>query len=1021
MFCDLVGSTELSARLDPEDLRGVIAAYHRAVAEIVAGFDGFIGRYMGDGVLVYFGYPQAHEDDAERAVRAGLGAIDAVSRLDVKSVKLQARVGIATGLVVVGDLIGAGPAQEQSVVGETPNLAARLQALAQPDRLVIADSTRRQIGTLFDIEDLGPRTLSGFAEPQRAWRVVGESGVLSRFEALRSETTPLIGRDEELGLLLRRWREAKVGEGRIVLVSGEPGIGKSRLTAELGAHIANEPHTRLRYSCSPYHQDSALYPVLAQLERAAGFARSDTVEERLGKLRGLLARGARSEDEIALLAEALSLPSRAADLNLSPQRKREMLFEAELDQFEALAKRRPVLIVVEDAQWIDPTTRELLDLTLRRVRRLPVLLIITFRPEFQHGWSGQPHLTTLTLNRLVGRDGAVLVERLAGAGGLAHEIVDEIVERADGVPLFVEELTKAVLESANAGAQIRAIPPASLAVPATLHASLMARLDRLGSATKEIAQMGAAIGREFSYDLLAAIARRTEAQLREALGRLVDAGLVFQRGAPPEATFIFKHALVQDAAYSTLLRSQRQVLHACISKVLEGQFLDTVDTQPEILAHHFTQAGLVEPAIEFWHRAGVRNVRRSAHSEAATHFACALDLLDKLPPSKQRDERKLELTLALAIPLIAIHGFGSLRVEECALGAKELSDKLPTSSHRFAAQRVAWNSSLLRGAVPKTVALARDLFRLADADNSPAKLAVAHRALGYSLFITGELREGSKILDAGIALADTISDHEFTVYGEHPSMVCRLYSGQAKVLMGLPETGTRLIEAAIEHARHEKNAHSVAWALGVAAHSAVTQHDTDAAARFASEALNMAREHHLPQWRALAERCLGWTIFQLGECEAGLNLQQQGVRRWSDTGAMLHTTQCEVMLAESFLRGSRTAEARAHLGAARAHRAGYGENYLAAEIDLLEALLLQSEQAAAREVEGYLASALSIARRQEARLLELRTMTTLARILAASDERHKAVDLLAPIYGWFTEGFDTPDLKEAKALLDELG
>ena len=671
MFCDLVGSTALATRLDPEDLREVVGAYHRAVNETIAPFEGFVAKYMGDGVLIYFGYPQAHEDDAERAVRAGLAVIAAIGRLDLPE-RLQTRLGIATGLVVVGDLIGAGAAQERGVVGETPNLAARLQALAQPGTLVIAEGTRRQIGGLFDLDDLGPQPIAGFAERQHAWRVVGESCVVSRFEALRSPAAPLVGRDEELDLLLRHWRQAKAGEGRVVLISGEPGIGKSRLTAELGGSIASEPHTRLRYFCSPHHQDSALHPFVIQLEHAAGFARDDTAEEKLGKLRALLAPGARGDDEIELLAELLSLPNSADDLNLSPQRKREMLFETLLHQLKALSHSRPIVMVFEDAHWIDPTSRELLDLTLGRVAQLPVLLVVTFRPEFQHGWSGQPHVATLALNRLGGHDGAALVEWLAGNAGLARETVDAIVERADGVPLFVEELTKAVVESGDlgnrSGAVLAASPLPNLAIPASLHASLIARFDRLGAIAKEIAQIGAVIGREFSHELIQSVVQRPEPDLKTALDRLTDAGLLFRRAVPLHSSYQFKHALVQDAAYATLLRARRRQLHEAIAAALEREFPETLATQPELLAHHCTEAGRTEPAVQYWRRAGERALARSANLEAIAHFGRGIRLLVGLPQSRQ----ELMFQAALVAPLWTSRGFGSPEAERAAKRALEL-------------------------------------------------------------------------------------------------------------------------------------------------------------------------------------------------------------------------------------------------------------------------------------------------------------------------------------------------------------
>ena len=657
MFSDLVGSTALSARMDPEDLREVMSAYQRCVAETVRRFGGFVAKYMGDGVLVYFGYPQAHEDDAERAVRAGLELVAAVTALN-SPVSLQTRVGIATGLVVVGDLVGSGEAQERGIVGETPNLAARLQGIAEPNMIVIAEGTRRLLGNLFELDDLGAKDLKGIAGPVRACAALRASSAEGRFEALHaSGLTALVGREEELELLSRRWSRAKTGEGQVVLLSGEAGIGKSRLTAALLERLAAEPHTRLRYFCSPQHTDSAFYPIIGQMERAAGLAHDDNPQAKLDKLDALLAQASTSKQEAALFAEMLSLPNdgRYPALDFAPEQRRQRTMEALIAQTEALTRQNPVLMIFEDAHWTDPTSLELFGRVVDRIATLHVLLIVTFRPEFEPPWIGRPHVTALTLNRLAQRDIDAMIDRVVGNKQLPVNIRQDIIERTDGIPLFVEEMTKAVLEAESEGEARRttaAVPSSAVAVPASLHASLMARLDRLGPA-KELAQVGAAIGREFSHPLLAAVTRKPEAELRSALDRLITAGLLFRQGVPPHASYLFKHALVQDAAYGTLLREPRRALHARIAETLEGRFADIAETQPELLARHCNEAGLIEKAAGLWGKAGQRSLARSALVEGAEQLKRALDQIATLPatPALRREEIKLEVAFANVLAL----------------------------------------------------------------------------------------------------------------------------------------------------------------------------------------------------------------------------------------------------------------------------------------------------------------------------------------------------------------------------------
>jgi class 3 adenylate cyclase/tetratricopeptide (TPR) repeat protein len=809
MFCDLVGSTALSAQLDPEDLREVIAAYHRAVAAVVRSFDGFVAKYMGDGVLVYFGYPRAHEDDAERAVRAGLSVVDATARLDVKSVKLQARVGIATGLVVVGDLIGEGSAQEQSVVGETPNLAARLQALAEPGAVLIAAGTRRLLGDLFEYRDLGAVDVKGIAAPVPAWQVLRPSPVASRFEALRGAAlTPLIGRDEEVDLLLRRWARAKAGDGQVVLVSGEPGIGKSRITAELEEHLRAEPHLRLRYFCSPYHQDSALFPFIEQLDRATGYAREDPPAARLERLEALLARAAPPDEDVALLADLLCLPcsERCPLPNLTPQRKKEKTLEALIRQLEGLARQQPLVMVFEDAHWIDPTSRELLDLTVERVSSLPVLLIVTFRPEFQAPWTGQPQVTMLALNRLDRRDRTELVEQIAGGKPLPIQVVDQIVDRTDGVPLFVEELTKIVLETGSSG----------LGIPTTLHDSLMARLDRLAS-VRLVAQIGAAIGREFSYELLRTVSRIPEDELQTALGRLVASELVFQRGTPPDAVYAFKHALVQDAAHGSLLRSTRQQLHAEIAEALEALAPELMENQPEILAQHYAEAGLVEKSVAYWGKAGRRSAARSAMAEAAAQFHKGLDQLALLPDRPERQRQELEFQVVLGTVLQVLKGFGASETGEAYARARELWEQLG-SPLEF--RGVPFGQSIyymMRGELDLALRFDEDLLRLSRQRSDFAGTVLGHVAYGRDLMYAGKFAASRSHLEKALALLDPISDHSLVEQaGVYPLVTTQATLEYVLFFLGYPDQALVQSKAAVADARRLAHPPSLVLTLDAA-------------------------------------------------------------------------------------------------------------------------------------------------------------------------------------------------------------
>jgi tetratricopeptide (TPR) repeat protein len=801
----------------------------------------------------------------------------------------------------------------------------------------------------------------------------------------------------------------------VALVSGEPGIGKSRLAAALSQRIESEPHTRLRYFCAPHHHDSALHPFIIQLERAAGFARDDTVEQKLGKVQRLLAPAAQGDDEIELLAELLSLPSAAAELGLSPQRKREKLLEALLHQLEGLARSRPVLMVFEDTHWVDPTSRELLDLTVARVAHIPALLVITFRPEFQHGWGGEPHVTSLSLNRLAGRDGVQLVERLLGNAGLSHETVDEIVERADGVPLFVEELAKAVLETSDRVLAASGLP--EVMIPPTLHASLIARLDRLGPTAKEVAQVGSVIGREFGYELIEQVAQQHVGQLRSGLDRLAEAGLLFCRGATPNSSYMFKHALVQDAAYSTLLRSRRHELHARIAAVLERDFADVVERQPELLAHHLTAAGDGEHAVDQWLKAGRYAAQRLAHFEAIGNFERGLAVLSELPGGSVRDQREIELQLARGLSVLTTEGFASPKALEIYGRARELAERRGDRRQLFMAEFGLWQTANGRGGMVECRKYSDRLQQLTVGDADEELRLQAHHSAWTTGLFSGEPAAAHEHCGLGRLLYDPERHrHHRLLYGGHDPGVCALYMGaQAYWLLGQPDTGLATGREALALAEDIAHPFSLGTALIMNAMLHLDRDEPEASLRRIEAAEALAAEQRLGL--AIEPEILRGAVMtaQGASTEAVASLREALTR----PRALRLRPYGMARLGEALAQQGEYGAALIALREGLADQERTGQRRWEAELYRLEGLAL-ARLNRPEEADNALKEALRVARRQQAKSYELRAAASLARLWAERGQRTAARELLAPVYSWFTEGFDTADLKEAKGLLDDL-
>ena len=1016
LFCDLVGSTALSSRLDPEDLRELLVAYHRRAAEVIERWAGRVANTMGDGVLAYFGHPSAHEDDAERGVQAGLELIDAASGLAQDGgPPLELRIGIATGLVVIE---GATGAQGCGAVGETPILAARLQALAPPGSVVIAATTRALTGGLFEYEDLGPQRLKGWTEPVPAWRVLGESATESRFEALRAESrhTRLFGREEELELLLRRWRRARAGEGQAVLLAGEAGIGKSRLVAAVQEAVAGEASAHLSYFCSPHHRDSALDPVIAQLQRAAGFERGEAAEARWAKLEALLGPTHAPDEDVALLGELLSLSGRHTSIlaDMTPQKRRERTTQALLRQLTGLARQGSVLVLFEDVHWADPSTRDLLDRMVGQLPDQPVLLVLTFRPEFQPSWAGLAHITSVLLSRLDRREGAALVRDVAShEKALRPELIEEIVSRADGVPLFLEELTKAVLEASLARADA-----ATLAIPSTLHDSLMARLDRLAP-VKGVAQTASVIGREFCRALLAAVADLPEAALDEALARLVAAELVFPRGGD---VYLFKHALVRDAAYRSLLRGRRQVLHTRVAEALQERFPEVAATTPEVLADHFTEAGQGRQAVAYWLRAGQRAAERSALVEAVMHLTRGVEVLVLLPEGDERDRAELELQTALGTHLMPLRGWAAPEVEKAWTRARELCERLGDGQRLL---KVLWGQTTvqyLRSKLAQALESATELLRQGQERDDPRAITIGHRSSGHILTHLARFELARRHLEQASEFGARAGASAFADHVYDPVITGRTYLARCLLHSGYPDRSVATLTDAVDTAERSGHLPTLGFAVFQAAELGFERRDPRAARAALDRLIPLAREQGYTLWLAMADALHGWVSAEDGEDDAACAAAvRDGLHRWEALGTRLMRPYLFAVLATTQGRIGHLDEALASIEAGLAAVMEGGEAIWAPELHRLRGeMLLACSRHDRAEAEASCARSLEIARGQDAKLAELRAVTSLARLWAGQGERWRAADLLSPAYAWFTEGFGTPDLRGARALLDEL-
>ncbi len=1026
MFCDLVGSTALSATLDPEELNELIKSYRGACGSVISRYDGHVAQYLGDGILAYFGWPLAFEDAAERAVRSALEIIEAVKAV-ASARPLQVRIGLATGPVVVGE-DGAEDGEAGLAVGETPNLAARLLGLANPGEIVIAPVTRRLLGTAFSLTDLGQHALKGIEQPVQAWRLDEVRRIEGRFKAAHTgvATASLVGREDEADLLERCWQLARAGSGQVVQIGGQAGIGKSRLTQELRETVS-ETHRALHYQCSPFHLNSPLHPFIEELEESAGFFREDSAEQKFEKLQAALDNLVpHGEDALPLFTALLSLPEgRYTPLQHSPQKQKEKTLEALINRVRGLALRSPMILVFEDIHWIDPTSQDLLQLLVPVVNSMPVLLVMTYRSEFEPPWSGA-HVNTITLNRLNREQGAVLVRNVTRGKALPPEVLDEVLARTDGIPLFVEELTRSVLESGLLGDEgdqyVLQGPLSALAIPVSLRDSLMARLDRLGK-VKELAQIGACIGRDFSFELLLPVSSLRADALDQELEKLVDAGLVSRNGMTPHSIYTFKHALVQDAAYESLLRSRRSELHSKIADVLEKQFADRVANKPEWLAYHHTQAGHLMQAIPLWQRAGTLAVSRVALKEAVAHFSKGLALIDQLASSPDRDSLELTIREPLNAAWTGLRGWAAPEVGENSMAILRLAESRGNQRNLCLALWWVWTSTITQGRIADSQLWADRLLAEGHAASEDNVKCFGHLTAMVQYMLNGRLAESREQADLALALYDPGSaDQWIQMTGHDLRTFVEVYACQLVWIMGFPDQAAKLSDACVVRARVEDHAFSLVWALTFSAYVFAYRREPDRFLERLAEADQLAREQGLAFIHEVSvPQARGIVALQKHQPAEAIALLRQGIERWIKTGGNVRVPLVKSALAMAVELEGNTSTALKLVDECieQIERPSGQERLWLAEVLRCKGWILM-RAGRDQEAEATLRASIDCARQQQARSWELRSCNTLATLLLSHGKRDEARSLLAPIYEWFTEGGETPDLVEAREVLQKL-